>query len=155
MGNPFHRGPYAFGDVNGLPPEPPGAVVGRVYYQNGSGSVLFPDYQLLPVDNINGALVSQSGDGITVAEPYDRIWLQMSAFVTNTYGQDVVFGYSWNDGEVKELGRVNVQSNEAVFSYVEREIAHVEEGVLTMYISSSFEWAGFTWADVVLLCAGG
>lgn len=152
MGDPTHRGIYAYG---GIPSSTGGTLVTDIRYVDGSApSLALPNWELLTVDSVIGALSITDGDGVTFDPDYSILELQASVFVMHSYGRYVVFGFGWGDDLPEEIGRVQCNSNELVYAVTRRTISNRVGSVMKLYISSDFEWDTFSWQHAEIIGVG-
>jgi hypothetical protein len=145
MGNPFHRGPYAYG---GQVPDPTLNVGAVIEIDDGVTTVVEPDWFQVSVGSVLGAAGhADAGDAVVdVAATY--LW-EFRVAVKHVYDQYLIFGMQVDDGDIQEIGRVQIRSDDFMFVISDRHFSiALEEGQRIKYfISSSFEWQYFEWRN--------
>jgi len=143
-GNPYMRQSEAWVQA------PTPAISAGVTFEDGAMDLVLPDWAPLTIDAIQGTAVTESDPTTLECQTNGVAVVQMRVLVHHNWGSSVVFGYSVDGGEIKELGRVVVESNDPV-EVVAKYNVDAEIGKLVkVYISSDFEWASFSWSNFLM-----
>lgn len=127
-------------------------IGGQATFADGSQAVVLPDWYKVAFDTADGLAATLEGDDLRINQG-GTSRVQARVRVTHNYGSYVVFGYAWDGGEVTELGRVKIDSNDPILVAYEKAIPLEQGGLLSIYISSNFEWQNFAWIDGEVLLA--
>ena len=152
MGNPFLRGPYAYGLAAGE--FSGGGTIGFIAgLDDGAGSVVEPNWRPLVISSVLG-LSSELDEGKLSFLNGGQYALEGRAEVSHSYGRYVIFGYSADEEPIREFGRAQCNSDTFVFVITPRRIVEIPEGtVVQFFISSDFEWEPFEWRNAEVLGA--
>lgn len=140
MGNPFHRGPYAYGVAGG-------SSTGFIAdLEDTTGSVLYPSWKKLEAVSGKGDVGIYSGDISTpIAGNYIIEW---RGFVNFVWGYNLIFGVSKNAAYPPDtVGQVQFASNSPAFVFKNFAIQAGENDRFTFLISTDFEYAEFSVTD--------
>lgn len=122
---------------------------GAAYFADGAEAMALPDYTKLAFTQAAGIASVEAGD-LRLSEGGNLI-VEVRVSVLHNWGSSVVFGYAINGGTVAELGRVQVNSVDPVLVIERGNVTLPDDALLSLYVSSDFEWSEFSWSGGEIL----
>lgn len=114
-------------------------------YDQG-GETYLPSWREFDFSSVNGASASgQEGGGVWIDVGDNTVLaIKMGAWVDAVEGQEVIFGYSWDNApDVTELHRYTVVSTDPTFVQFQEYIPLENEALLRLFVTMDTPSAGF------------